>query len=57
MVIPGRNCVARILSSPDAYGVLRQAVQILSDFQAMILGVDRAVHDAGRTDAAHSDRL
>src|SRR3981189_1937905 len=26
MVIPGRNCVARISSAPDAYGILRQAV-------------------------------
>src|SRR5882672_4509344 len=26
MVIPGRNCVARISFAPDAYGILRQAV-------------------------------
>jgi hypothetical protein len=28
MVIPGRNCVARIKLAPDAYGILRQAVRI-----------------------------
>src|SRR5579863_4470544 len=28
MIIPGRNCVARIFRAPDAYGILRQAVRI-----------------------------
>jgi hypothetical protein len=26
MIIPGRNCVARISFAPDAYGILRQAI-------------------------------
>src|ERR1019366_8612789 len=38
MVIPGRNCVARILFAPDAYGVLRQAVPIGCDFDSCSLG-------------------
>src|SRR5258706_14895590 len=33
MVIPGRNCVARISVAPDAYGILRQAVRYRCDVQ------------------------
>src|SRR5580692_5211314 len=38
MVIPGRNCVARILFAPDAYGVLRQAVPFGCNFDSRSLG-------------------
>src|SRR6266436_5540634 len=38
MVIPGRNCVARILFAPDAYGVSRQAVQLGCNFNLRSLG-------------------
>src|ERR1700682_5591165 len=38
MVIPGRNCVARILFAPDAYGVLRQAGPIGCTFDSRSLG-------------------
>src|SRR5580704_12762037 len=38
MVIPGRNCVARIRFAPDAYGVLRQAVPIGCNFDSRSLG-------------------
>jgi hypothetical protein len=31
MIIPGRNCVARILFAPDAYGVLGQATAVAID--------------------------
>jgi hypothetical protein len=38
MVIPGRSCVARIAYSPDAYGVLRQAVPFGCNFDSRSLG-------------------
>src|SRR5579863_6216118 len=58
MIIPGRNCVARILFAPDAYGVLRQAIPIGCDFDSRSLGglrmpdqkcaAHRKIIDAGR---------
>src|ERR1700693_1647480 len=36
--IPGRSCVARIAYSPDAYGVLRQALPLGCNFDSRSLG-------------------